>query len=402
MKYSVTKRRYLDSFFILIIGIVSIVALGFYMKVPLVKKDPLAKPTVSIAAANRFLYIANDDQHETAAVFTADTLKNDVIYSTASAQNSVTASLFYNHFLYLHGNENVGINIDTKKFFENKGDYISPDGKKYLSLENRDASGGLLIFSLLDEHNVRSSIKTPQTMRQVDTLLGWSPDSNNFYYTVSYSITKEASKSATDQWMQKVSKTSDEMVPMSRVRTWVEYSTSSAERIFQVNMQDKSVSKMFADTDIGVIHRAFYNNKADEFYLENDSGLYRLHSTDTNITPVALAPKIATAASSLVFSPDTNSFVHSDGTSINVADPDKNTDSTIFYASQSAKVTPLAFTGNKVLFSVLDTNYLSGEIIDSKRLIRTEFFHTPIDPTIATSSPSLFFVSWLKDVSIKF
>lgn len=400
MKYTVTKRRYIDSIFLLLVGTVGLVALGLYIKPIHPKKNPPIKPVISIAATNRFLYVANVNQKSTATIFQIDPRRTNTIYSTPSG-NFTNGSLLNNHLFYLHGNENIGMNIDTKKFFTNNGDYISPDGKKFLSIDTSGIYRGLLVFSLLDEHNTKTLIKTQNTTRQVDKLLGWSPDSNNFYYTIPYSITKQASQSAVDHWTQRVSKNSDKTVEMSRVRTWVKYSTSSGEMVFAINTQDKIPQQVFANSRIGTIHQAFYNNKTDTFYLENDTGLYSANPGYTTVTQIPLAPKIATASSSIVFSDDENRFMHSEGTGIYITDSNAHTTGTLFYASNSAVVTPLAFSGDNVIFTLQDNNFFSGEMIDVKRYIRTEFFHQPLDPSI-TQTPSLSFVSWIKNIKVTF
>ncbi|HSW96510.1 MAG TPA: hypothetical protein VLF89_01660 [Candidatus Saccharimonadales bacterium] len=395
MRYKVTKRRYIDSIFILLIGSVCIIALSFFIKPPATYKKVISKPTVSINPNNRFVYIINTNQNNTINIFDMITGKNDAV-STNSAQNITTVSLFYNHLLYLHGDTNIGINIDTKKTFANNGDYRAPDGKRYLSLE--ESPYGLLNFSLIDENNDKTLIKTPTIRSHIDKVLGWSPDSNNFYYTVPYSITKQASMSATDTWMQKVGK---EMKEMSRVRTWMKSTTTSAEMVFRVNIQTKTTDKIFTKGNFGTIRNAFYNNDRDEFYITNDTGFYRTDLNERIITPIPLSLKTIT---SMVFATQdtTDRFLHTNGTSLSLADPIKGTDQGLFYASNSAIVTPLALTGNKVIFSLREKDHFAGEILDLTKKTRTEFGYTNDLLTATSSAKPIIFGAWVKNISVTF
>ncbi|HSW97903.1 MAG TPA: hypothetical protein VLF89_08815, partial [Candidatus Saccharimonadales bacterium] len=371
MKYKITKRRYIDSLFILLVGTVCIIALSFFIKPPLAQRKAVSKPTVSITANDRFVYITNTNQNNTVNIFNIVTNKNDVI-STNSAQNIKNISLLHNNLLYLHGDTNLGINIDTKKIFENHADFMAPDGKRSLSIENDNSKNGLLIFSLAEENKDKTMIKTPTLKENVDKMLGWSPDANNFYYTVPYSNTKEASMSATDTWMQKVGK---EMKQMSRVRTWMKSTTTSAEMVFRVNIQTKTTEKIFIDGNFGVIRNAFYNNDRDEFYMITDTGFYRTDLNERIITPIPLSLKTIT---SMVFATQDNTdrFLHTNGPGLSIADPIKGTDKGIFYASNSAVVTPLALTGDKAIFSLRDKDHFAGEIFDIAKQTRTEFGYT--------------------------
>lgn len=396
MKYTATKRRYIDSIFILLIGIACVAGLGLYIKPSILKTNPPSKPVISVTATNRFLYVANQNATSAATIFHTNTSQNEYIYSTTSGEIT-NASLQFNRMLYLHGNENTGINITVKKPFFNNGDFISPDGKKFISLGTTEKYPDLLTFSLLDG-NSRSQIQTQNAKSQIDKILGWSPDSINFYYTIPYSITKQASMSATDHWMQKFGK---EMKPMSRVRTWVVYSTKSAISVFKLDTENKNITKLFTDTNVGTIFNAFYDAFQDKFYLVNDSGIYAMHPSDTNAVQIPLLQKNALKISSMIFSQDPHRFVHSDGTAIQITDLSNNTDRTIFYASQSAKAEPLVYTGSSLIFSLLDTHFISGELVDTKRLVRTEFYHAS-NNTITHIMHPLLFVSWLKDITVSF
>ncbi len=398
MKYTVTKRRYLDTLIIFLIGVGSLVLLSFFIKKPL---NVITKPTklqVKILPSDQFIYISDDSNKNSIHVFNVKTQKDTALYATNSAEEIINANLIQNKNIYVDGISDFGLNITDRKLLKSYGDYISPDGGKFISIENPEDSNGLLIFSNSDTKN-QHLIKTTNSYSSLNKILGWSSDSNYFYYTTAYQITKQIPEQVTDHWTQ-LDKRTNKMIPMSRVRTWTEYSTSSAQMVFQINAQNNTVAKLFANSGLGIIRNAFYNQSSNQFYIENDTNLFSILPDNSNLIQISLKPTVATAAASIIFDPDNpNRFLHSDGKSLALADLKNNQDQGLFYASNSATVTPLSLLGNTVIFSLQNNNYMAGEILDTLKQTRTEFGRTDIDPFSKFPS-NLLFVSWIREVRV--
>lgn len=399
MQYSARKRKYIDSIIILIIGVTCIAFLGRYIKTVKQKLLAPSKPAVNTVQYSQFLYVVNTNQQNKINIFHTDTLKTDNLYSTNSADYITSSSLFFNHILYTHSNnENLTININTKTASTSPGDYISPDGKKFISEENTTHHNNVQ-FSLLTQNNTNRTIITTQSpVASLNKILGWSPDSSNFYYTTSYAITTQTPMQATDHWIQKVG---EEMKPMSRIRTWTEYSTSSAIKVFKIDTQNKTTIRIF--NTIGLILNIFYDNNTNQFYTETKNGIYNMLPGSSSLGQTLLPAKIASSTSALIFAADnTNRFLHSSGPDISLTNLDNHTDQTLFYASNSATVTPLRLTGNTVIFSIQDQYHSAGELLDSKRLVRTEFINQNNQIAATPSGQPISFISWVKKINIKF
>lgn len=395
MKYKITKRRYLDALFILLIGTTLIIFLTFFIKPSVITRSSPIKPIVAQSITDKFLYITNTTGTTKISLFNTITGRNEDI-STASAQNIQSAFLFRNNLLYTHGEEgNYGLNIDTKKTFTNPGDYIAPDGKIAIS---EDTTKGILSFALTKNTNEKVTIPTSIVKTQIDKLLGWSPDSKNFYFSANYDITKQASKSATDHWMQKVGK---EMKEMSRVRTWVETSTSSAVMVYRINTDLQTPEKLFTQGNIGVIKNAFYNNDRDTFYLVTNNGVYLTDFSGKNSKQLQLPIKNI-AAITFATKDNTDRFLYTSGQGLSLADITKGTIEGLFYASNSAVITPLALTGNKAIFYLIDKNNFSGEILDIARKTRNEFIFQEDTQSSTISASPIVFGGWVKSVNILF
>lgn len=401
MKYSATKRKYFDSILVLIIGVFCLAFLGRFLEPKEAPVLPLPKINID-SSLNEFVYAVNTPDSSIIQVFNINTLKNKEIYATNENIDISSASFLQNHLLYTHGSEDFIIDARTRKLFESHGNYISPNGKQYLSIGEPEKSNSLLTFSIVDQDGVlKETIQSKSTHRQLHKILGWSSDSERFYFSTRYSITKSTPMQDTDRWMQKVG---NEIKEMSRVRTWMKHSTTSAQMVYQVDTVDKIVSRMFTNTKTNVIRNVFFNPKTDVFYLITDANLYTIKHNDLKATPSFLKPKIATQVAEMVFATqdNTNRFLYSDGKGLSLADPDKEIDKGIYYASESATLSPLALTNNYVLFALEGKKNYSGQIIDLNKLIQTEFLYQEIGKTKNTSLKPILFGGWMKDVSVNF
>ena len=402
MKYIAPKRKYLDSIILLILGVVALAFLGIFIKQP--KKTVLisTKPHLQVAAPEEFIYLSNSLDKSVLNKFNIVTLQSETIYSTSSAHKLTSGVLLFNHTLYTHGDSNFVLNITSPNVFPSYGDYISPDGKNYITVE-KSSPDNILTFSLINANTMDTTIvKTKTNIFALNKILGWSNDSTRFFYTTLHNITTQTPMQATDHWMQKVD---NKIQPMSRVRTWIEVSTKSAEMIYQLDTKTKKAINLTNLNNLGIVRKSFYDKNNDLFLIEKDNGLYSTQLNSQKLVLVPMDPKVATASLSIVFDSEQNShrFLHSDGTSLSLFDPVSATDASIYYASNSAILTPLYFSKDTFIFSLQDNTHYAGELLDMKRRIRTEFISQPQTMTQISSPPeSISFISWLKNVKVLF
>lgn len=401
MKYKSSKHKYIQTIIILAVGILSLSFLGSFIKSPGTTKNSILKPHVTISPSGKFLYVANTIQGSVVNIFDTQLSKNTTVYSTSSAENISYGSLVFNSVLYLHGMDNLGISIKTQKLFPSYGDYISPDGKKFITLSSLNSHNNTLTFTVRDENNnIENTIMSKNLRSQVASILGWSSDSRKFYYTTKYSITHTSPMQATDHWMQKINGV---MQPMSRVRTWIQYSTSSAQLVYQVNLDTNVIAQPFIN-NLGPLSNIYYDNYNDRFYLENNEGIYAKQVTAEGFTRMNLESKIATATVAMVFNSqnDTDTFLHSDGKALSIYSVESGIDRGIYYASQSGTLTPLALVGSNVIFSLQYPNHYTGEIIDMARLTRQEFIYQNDNFFLENFPQPIYVIAWLKDITVSY
>lgn len=408
MKYRSSRQKYLHSLIILVVGITALFILTFLIKPTSIKKEVINKPNVNISLSKKFIYVLNTKDGASINIYNLENNSNNKINTLNNNDYIQSVNLIKNQLLYLHGSRDLIINLQSKKTTNSLGDYISPNGEYYISIANQNTNDYYTSFNLLNlKTNINSNITTLIPYTQLGKILGWSSDSNNFYFTDLYQTTTSTPEQVTDHWMQKIN---NKLMPMSRVRDYIKYSTKSAEFAYSVNIPQKKVGHIFENIPLGIIRNIFFNNFSNKFYIENDDGLYVTNSSPASTPKIIPIPtQEATSIVSMVFSTlynqkngDIDTFLHSDGKNLFLANSNSGDEDSVYYASGSALLIPLALVNNYALFSLNNTANVAGEIVDMNSKVRIEFVNQNNNLSLNNDTQSILFGGWLKNISVNF